>query len=256
MDLEKIKGLPLEEQVKALNELKQQFEEERQKLKQEILRLEQSRKTKEGFAKTLADERRITTKAEINLIISSIKDIKQGLAAKNKELEFLQRAIDSAEKFLQRRKEELEEEEEQEELSKIRRFIDELIIRQEDAAAGNSARPEHLEEEIKKADKSGDEETLEEEVEDVRTRNQLVRSAREGENYQPGRTDSSAEDRKTYISEKQSDEYAPRNPVEEERQDHMMQQYDKEEKEDEEKNKIAAEEDFERFAKYGMNGGH
>ncbi|MBW3011318.1 hypothetical protein KY335_03180 [Candidatus Woesearchaeota archaeon] len=244
MDLEKIKKLPLEEQAKALKELKQEFEEERQKLKNEILKLEDSKKTKEGFAKSLADERRITTAAEINLIVSSIKDVKSSLAAKNKELEFLQKAVESAERLLEKSKKELEEEEEQEELQKIRNLITQLMISQQETDAKPQQKVK-LEETVKK-DKKADEDTLEEEIGDVQTRNQLEKNIRETEETSIRTADYSKEDTKAYMSERPSDEYEARNPVEEEEQQRQREgQYTKKEGE-----KSAAEEHFEQFVKY------
>ncbi|MCK4670717.1 MAG: hypothetical protein KAT43_05950 [Nanoarchaeota archaeon] len=248
MDLEKIKKLPLEEQTKALKELKQEFEEERQKLKDEILRFEGSKKTKESFAKSLADERRVTTAAEISLIVSSIKDVKESLAAKNKELEFLQRAITSAEKLLEKSKKELEAEEEQRELSKIRRFIDELIIRQQQTEAEKPRVSARLEEEVKKT-KTDDEDTLEEGVEDVRTRNELEKNVRETEENAVKTADYSKDDTKTYMSESPSEDYEARNPVREE-EEARQRQYVRRGDEEEDEEETAGEEHFGSMIKY------
>ncbi|MBD3259797.1 hypothetical protein GF371_04180 [Candidatus Woesearchaeota archaeon] len=112
MDIESIKGLPLEEQIKELKKLKKRFAKEKGALKEQIFDLEDSRKQKEAFAKNLVASQKEHSAAEVSVIVSSIKDVKGVLTGKNKELQFVEKAIKAAEDLLKKREQELEEEEE------------------------------------------------------------------------------------------------------------------------------------------------
>ncbi|MBW3013109.1 hypothetical protein KY325_01340 [Candidatus Woesearchaeota archaeon] len=184
MDIESIKGLPLEDQIKELKKLKERFAKEKEALKGQIFDLEDSRKQKEAFAKNLVASQREHTTAEVSVIVSSIKDVKGVLTDKNKELQFVEKAIKAAEDLLKKREQELEEEEE-EAMHEFELLLEQLIIIYKKE---QEKRPDFLEEVLgsngkkqeKTEKKTKKEKQLEDELAGVQTRQ---RRGREDQDY-------------------------------------------------------------------------
>ena len=111
MNIEDIRKLPIEDQAAELEKIKEEFSNERRQLKESILSLESELKQKQAHAKGLVASTREHTEAEISVIISSIKRVKNELAVKNKELMFIGEAIKRAERLIEENLENREESE-------------------------------------------------------------------------------------------------------------------------------------------------
>ena len=105
MDFENMQDLPLEEQIKVLNDIKANFEKEKDSLKQTVIILEDDKKHQEKvIIKSISS---LEQKAKVSETISSIKSIKNALKGKDTELKLILSAIKNAEKLLEQKKKEL-----------------------------------------------------------------------------------------------------------------------------------------------------
>ena len=127
MDIQQLQNLPIEEQLKELEQLKEQLNHEREQLKGTIRELEQSLKEKQAHAKNLVAGTREHTEAEISIIVGSVKRVRNELGLKNKELLFLGEALKQAEKLLQGRLTDIQAQDARE---KIRLLIEQLLLNQ------------------------------------------------------------------------------------------------------------------------------
>lgn len=185
MEIESLKGLPLEEQIKELKKLKERFAKDKNALKDQIFELEDSKKQKDAFAKNLVASQRDHSAAEVSVIVSSIKNVKGVLTGKNKELMFVERAIKAAEDMLKKSEQELEDEEE--ERHEFELLLEQLIViykKEEEKKhfvleslidnGNNGTEKKKTEKKVK------DEKQLEEELEGVQTGN---RKRKEQQDY-------------------------------------------------------------------------
>ena len=127
MDIQQLQNLPIEEQLKELEQLKEQLNHEREQLKGTIRELEQSLKEKQAHAKNLVAGTREHTEAEISIIVGSVKRVRNELGLKNKELLFLGEALKQAEKLLQGRLTDIQAQDARE---KIRLLIEQLLLKE------------------------------------------------------------------------------------------------------------------------------
>ncbi len=100
MDIDEIRKLQASEQKKELIVLRKNFEQEREVLKQKIRSLESLKAEKESIAGGLATSEKRETLAEVSLIAGSIKNIKNEILGRNRELDFLDKALTQTEKLL------------------------------------------------------------------------------------------------------------------------------------------------------------
>ena len=215
MEIESIKGLPFEEQVKELKKLKEQFAKEKSALKDQIFELEDSKKQKEAFAKNLVASQRDHSAAEVSVIVSSIKNVKGVLTGKNKELQFVERAIKSAEDMLKKKEQELEDEEERHEFELL---LEQLIVLYKKEEEKRHIVLESIIDngsngtEEKVAKKKAKEETqLEDELEGVQTERRRRKEqqdyiAGQQEDYMPNSSKQDDQEGNTYIPKRPDDE--------------------------------------------------
>jgi hypothetical protein len=111
MDLRDIQKLPLEDQIEKLKELRDKFNEDKDALKETIRKLEDNKKEKEAHAQSLVSNSRAHKEAEISVIISSVKGVRNELIQKNRELQFLEQAIINAENLVKKAQGDINEEE-------------------------------------------------------------------------------------------------------------------------------------------------
>ena len=190
MDLESIRKLPITEQKSALADLKKSFQTERELLKNKILSLEKLKKEKESIAKGLATTEKRETLAEVSLIAGSIKNIKSEIDGRNRELQFLDKALKQAEALLKVSEDEIEAKEEE----KLDTLLLQLKEETEQRGKREASRRE-TDRQTTKKDEKNLEETLEEEG--VTTRN---RREQEIKLYASRRDINSAQD-KPYVQQ-------------------------------------------------------
>ncbi|MBW2987544.1 hypothetical protein KY336_03255 [Candidatus Woesearchaeota archaeon] len=196
MEIESIKGLPLEEQIKELKKLKEQFAKEKGALKDQIFELEDSKKQKEAFAKNLVASQKDHSAAEVSVIVSSIKNVKGVLTGKNKELQFVERAIKAAEDMLKKREQELEDEEEERQGFEL--LLEQLIVLYKKEEEKRHVFLEKIidskdngKEKIETEKKEKEDKQLEDELEDVQTRSRR------------------REEEQDYVTRQQQNDYMP-----------------------------------------------
>jgi hypothetical protein len=159
MDTKDIQKLPLEQQVEELRTLRIEFEEERANLKNEIVALEDSKKEKEGYAKALVSDSKLHKEAEISVIVSSIARVRNSLDLKSRELDFAEKAVQNAEKLLNKAQGEVSEKE----LRAHDLLIEQLLVEQDKEKDLKGRLSEEIE--VKEVKKEVDEKkTLEEEI--------------------------------------------------------------------------------------------
>ncbi len=132
MNFKDMADLPLDEQIKVLNEIKANFEKEKNLLKQKIIILEEDKKMQEkAVHKSFSS---LEQKAKVSETISSIKSIKNVLKGKDTELKLILNAIKNAEKLLEQKQKEFdkkksdeEKEREDAEFREERRKYNELL---------------------------------------------------------------------------------------------------------------------------------
>ena len=132
MNFEDVKDLSLDEQIKVLKEIKENFDKEKNLLKQKIILLEEDKKLQEKVVhKSIST---LEQKAKVAETISSIKSIKNVLKGKDTELKLILNAIKNAEKLLEQKQKEFdkkkndeEKEKEDEDFKEERRKYNELL---------------------------------------------------------------------------------------------------------------------------------
>lgn len=190
MNIKDIANLSLESQLDQFKKIREEFNREKEDLKKEIRKLEDSKKEKEAHAKELVAGTKVHKQAEISTIVSSIKGVKNELDIKSRELLFIEKAIQNAEKLLSKTEDEVIENELRREL----KLITEQLLRKEDdeTEKEREKRLEKLLEDTRKEDKKNEkkdskeekkEKTLEEELEDTEITEKAKKKSKEKTDY-------------------------------------------------------------------------
>ena len=164
MDLTKLRKLSIEEQIEELRKLKEEFNSEKEDLKNQINELEAYKNKKIKHIQDIGSKKGLITAVEVKDITSEIRSTRDLLDSKNKELSLLQKAIENAEKILEQSQEDLAVEKEHELhlafLRELQRFhiheeqkkakrVEHQVETLEDEAFGNEEDISDLEDEIK-----------------------------------------------------------------------------------------------------------
>ncbi len=144
VDIKRIDELPLEQQAKELENLKTGFLKDQEDLKNEIRRLEDSKKDKQKEVAYSVGGTKQQKQAELSALDSTISHIRNDLRLKGREIDFVNKAVDNIKRLLKESEDSIIQEHIKRELKEI---TDQLIQKNvEESTKEREERVKRLEE--------------------------------------------------------------------------------------------------------------